>query len=44
MLFLDCFACGRMDEGGTKNFNVEGIFHAVWDIDFSGVDFACFVC
>ena len=33
-MFLDCFTYGWMDDRGTKLFNVEGIFHVVWDIEF----------
>ena len=42
LVFMDCFACVKTDDGGTKLFYVEGIFHAVWDFKFFWCEFCMF--
>ena len=40
LVFVDCFTAGQMDDGGTKLFDVKGIFHAVCYLEF----FWCELC
>ena len=43
-MFVDCFICSWMDEGGTKKMMSRAYFTLCGISDFSCVKFACLVC